>query len=141
MDAIKTDVGYEFLFHKVEGQSSLVHYTSSDGQTLVNPTTVMEGRGSGYWDYKLYRSSLVKVNNRYRIYYSGVSELSEWRIGLSISEVDNDLTSLRGVDSDEQFNEELITNVGVDLNTTNTFLRKVRPFLPFVSGTTAEKKV
>jgi hypothetical protein len=50
---------------------------------------------SGRWDnYMLYRSSLVKVGNLYRLFYAAMSQSRKWSIGVSEGE---DLFNLRGM--------------------------------------------
>ena len=67
----------------------MLFYTSSySNANYDTPVPVMVGR-AGRWDFRLYRSCLVKCGNMYRIYYSGVNKVTgtrEYRVGISESD-------------------------------------------------------
>jgi len=62
---------------------NLRFYTSSDGLTWIfenNNSTVLSGR-KGMWDSSMYKSSFVKVNNTYKIWYSAFNAASVAKVG------------------------------------------------------------
>ena len=71
------------------GPWSLFIATSNDNETYETPYPVIVG--SGRWDKKLYRSSIVQVRNKYIIYYSACGDTVEgggnyWGIGITESD-------------------------------------------------------
>lgn len=58
--------------------------TSADNITYSSPSPVMLGNSDG-WDKYLYRSTIVKVNDKYIIYYSALNHLDAHYIGVSTS--------------------------------------------------------
>lgn len=62
---------------------SLFIATSSDNISYSTPTRVVAG--SDNWDNCMYRSSIVKIGEKYRIYYSATSLNQVWGIGITES--------------------------------------------------------
>lgn len=130
IDVVKTDAGYEYTLYK-QNPSILTHTVTQDHITFTPEKTLMVGRGAGFWDATLYRSSLIKVGTQYRLYYAGVSATGPWRIGLSIASKPNDITSLIGYNGGSN---ATVTTIAVDLG------QKLNDVLPLLRGTTAERK-
>lgn len=96
LDVIKDGSTYIMLVMCRQGSSipnkcSLFISTSNDNITYITPTRVISGNPFN-WDRYMYRSSIVKIGNKYRIYYSagtgGKTTLysgSTWGIGISES--------------------------------------------------------
>lgn len=80
---------YHLLMAEKEGSIYYAH--STDGMSFVNAMEIIKPRGrrgdnnGGYWDSNyLYRGSMVKVGNKYRVYYGGNGHAPmRWRVGLS----------------------------------------------------------
>ena len=101
MDVIKDGDTYILLVMCRNGTSiannhcSLFITTSTDNTNYSTPYIVVEGSAIG-WDRYMYRSSIVKVGNVYRIYYSAgtggattIYSSSVWGIGVTESETLN----------------------------------------------------
>ncbi|HAR85223.1 MAG TPA: hypothetical protein DCR69_05790 [Clostridium sp.] len=96
-DLIKTDLGYEIVINGYNnneaGNQGLYYAVSKDGvnflpmKNLFNPS---EGEES-FDNSTLYKSSLVRLKNRYLLYYSARSKSGQWRIGLA---EEKDITEL-----------------------------------------------
>lgn len=70
----------------LSGKYTLFITTSSDNTTYITPYIVLAG--SNNWDTHIYRASIVKIGNVYRIYYSAVAQIGnvfEWGIGITES--------------------------------------------------------
>lgn len=96
IDVIKDGTKYVILMMCRNGTSvtnnacSLFVITSTDNITYTSPIKVVEGQDG--WDKFMYRSSIVKVGDTYRIYYSagtgGTTSIysnSTWGIGITES--------------------------------------------------------
>ena len=101
IDVIKDGDAYVMLLACRNGTSitnnvcSLFIATSTDNTSYSNPVKVVGGADN--WDKYMYRSSIVKIGNKYRIYYSatkgGTTSIYNnaiWGIGITES---NELTS------------------------------------------------
>lgn len=96
-DLIKTDLGYEIVINGYSnneaGNQGLYYAVSKDGvnflpmKNLFNPSEGEEAFDNG----TLYKSSLVRLKNRYLLYYSARSKSGQWRIGLA---EEKDITEL-----------------------------------------------
>lgn len=96
-DLIKTDLGYEIVINGYSnneaGNQGLYYAVSKDGvnflpmKNLFNPSEGEESFDNG----TLYKSSLVRLKNRYLLYYSARSKSGQWRIGLA---EEKDITEL-----------------------------------------------
>lgn len=97
IDVIKTGSTYAMLIMARNSTSvstakcSLFIVTSLDNVTYSNPVKVIGGAEN--WDRYMYRSSIVKVGSRYRIYYSAGSggtttiyNNATWGIGITESD-------------------------------------------------------
>ena len=92
MDLIKDGTQYVMLVMCQQGTAlnasskwSLFITASADNVSYSEPVKVMGG--SPYnWDKLLYRSSLVKLGTKYRIYYSGANYDRTYHLGISESE-------------------------------------------------------
>lgn len=95
-DVIKTDLGYEcFISDTVMGKT-ISYSISKDGINWSPKKIIITSPNTKSWDSdKLYRTTAVKIDGTYYIYYTGVNS-SIWGIGLSISNKKNDITSLKG---------------------------------------------
>src|SRR5699024_3458241 len=76
------------LYHLVMGErSGSIYYAhSNDGESFTNGVEIIKPRKNlASWDNNhLYRSSLCKVGNVYRLYYAGNGgSPARWRVGLS----------------------------------------------------------
>lgn len=83
-----------------DGVWSLFIITSSDNITYSTPVKVVGGADS--WDKYMYRSTIVKISGKYRIYYSACSTKSTSSIynnaywGMGITESDELTTGYIG---------------------------------------------
>ena len=106
-DIIKSDKGYELVGYVIN-PNKLSYYTSKDNINWSTEKIIMFPK-PGSWDSGLYRSSLVIVNDKYYLYYSGTGSdtlrtTSAWRVGLSISK-DLNIETLEGIKSDYSMNK------------------------------------
>ena len=104
LDVIKTDRGYEMLLMAFEnwekrGIASLYHTISTDNKNwskcteIIKPTT-----GSNYWDNRgIYRSSMIKKDGIYLVYYSASNIDNIKGIGIMYGK---DINKLKSVDID-----------------------------------------
>ncbi|MBV7271743.1 cell wall-binding repeat-containing protein [Clostridium sp. PL3] len=91
LDLIKTDLSYEILVSAFKLKEAalnnrvLMWGTSEDGLNFNNLTTVLiPTQNDNSWDNKqIYRSSFVKVNGVYKVFYSAMNKKNQWHIGLS----------------------------------------------------------
>ena len=88
-DVINSDLGYEMIvvaFDKWENHNDMdLYYSkSSDGITWDKATVILKPtRGTGFWDNRgIYRSSFVKINGTYIVYYGGTNESLHHGMGL-----------------------------------------------------------
>ncbi|MCU5407971.1 hypothetical protein OCA16_25870 [Bacillus cereus] len=102
LDVIKDGSNYEILlasgdmaFSLNNDRKQLLHgISSSETSFIVYPIMYPTPADSAYWDnYYLYRACTVKINGRYKIYYSAMSQNGRWHIGLTEGE---DVRKLRG---------------------------------------------
>lgn len=87
-DIIKTNSGYEAVISAYTDKNSAVqslYYAHSDDgvnfsefKLILKPST-----GSNFDNYSLYKSSLVKLSDKYLLYYSARNKAGQWHIGLA----------------------------------------------------------
>lgn len=88
-DLIKTDLGYEMVINGYEDSNAAkqnLYYTfSQDGVNFSPMKNILNiSDKEGVFDNgTLYKSSLVRVKNKYSLYYSARSKTNQWRIGLA----------------------------------------------------------
>ncbi len=91
-DLIKTDIGYEIVlngyFGKEFNRQNLYYSTSMDGIKFNSLKKIMSysTNPNAFDNGMLYRSSMIKIKDRYYLYYSAMDTKKRWRIGLSVSE-------------------------------------------------------
>lgn len=92
----RTDVGIEYLGG---GSADIFHATSTDGITFTGRKSIIKPGNRGNFDDKiLYIACMVKIGTKYYVYYTGRGNAESSRgIGLTISTINNDITSLRGL--------------------------------------------
>ena len=96
-DIIHTDFGYEAFISDTQPGASVSYSKSTDGITWAEKTQLLTAGASGNWDAsRLYRTSAVKINGFYYLYYTGVAADGAWGIGLAVSAIPGDITSIRG---------------------------------------------
>lgn len=96
-DVIHTEEGYEAFISDTQPGASVSYSKSADGITWEDKTQLLTAGASGNWDAsRLYRTSAVKINGYYFVYYTGVAADGSWGIGLTVSTVANEVTSIRG---------------------------------------------
>lgn len=91
LDVIKTDVGYEILFSAFKLNEAILNNrvlmwgTSPDGLNFNNSETVLiPSNDVDSWDNKqIYRSTFIKTNGTYKVFYSAMNKKNQWHIGLS----------------------------------------------------------
>lgn len=90
-DIIHSEKGYEMLVSNYSGkvfgpnfQHQLISYSvSNDKINFANSIDIIKASIGNSWDnQQIYRPSLIRTNNEYHIYYSAMSQNSEWHIGL-----------------------------------------------------------
>lgn len=95
LDFIKTDIGYEMVvtgFDTAKGETTnsanLYYLTSQDLKNWSEPEMILRPTDlEGTFDGQgIYRSTLVKIKDKYRLYYSAVGLDAERGIGLSIGD-------------------------------------------------------
>lgn len=85
VDVIKTDKGYEGLLcarNRLMDTRALFYIFSTDGinfKCSVNP--IIFPSKNGWDDDQIYRSTFIKDNGKYRIWYSAMDKAQEWHIG------------------------------------------------------------
>lgn len=90
IDVIKTNLGYEMLICAAKPDEMtmnnriLLWASSTDGTSFTNSKIILKPSAYKYaWDSKqIYRSSLIKIGNSYKLYYSAMDEGIMWHIGL-----------------------------------------------------------
>ena len=87
-DIIKTAEGYEIIISAYEDKNSgvqnLYHSTSKDGVDFSGfKLTLKPSTGSGFDNCSLYKASLVKLSDKYLLYYSARNKNGQWHIGLA----------------------------------------------------------
>lgn len=91
LDVIKTDLGYEILFSAFKLNEAklnnrvLMWGTSSDGLNFNNVTTVLipTNHADSWDDKQIYRSTFIKDNGIYKVFYSAMNKNNQWHIGLA----------------------------------------------------------
>lgn len=108
LDVISTDLGYEMIavaYNNWEDRNSmeLYYFQSKDnvnwstGRSIISPSNVS-------WDNRgLYRSSFIKMNGVYYVYYSGISRKYSRGIGLSYGK---DIDNLIGSNTEKVLDKE-----------------------------------
>lgn len=99
LDIIKTDLGYEVLVSAFKLKEAVLNNrvlmwgTSTDGLNFNNLATVLvPASNNESWDNKqIYRSTFVKINGIYKVFYSAMNKKNQWHIGLSQGKSMNDL--------------------------------------------------
>lgn len=87
-DMIKTDKGYEFVgCYQPNGafnQNNYIAYSwSANNHDFAPSVCVLDNGASGQFDdMELYRPSLVKVGNKYRMYYGAQKNIRIWHVGV-----------------------------------------------------------
>ena len=100
-DVIKTDLGYECFISDTQPGASISYSKSIDGINWDEKIQLLTAGESGKWDSsRLYRASALKLNGIYYVFYTGVCN-NIWGIGLTISTIKNDITSIKGYLSGE----------------------------------------
>ena len=94
LDVIHTDKGYEMVvqsIHKDDGTElagcleKLMYSVSEDNITYEEPITILERGNKGQWDdWRIYRPSLTKVEDKYYLYYGATSSNNDWGTGLIV---------------------------------------------------------
>lgn len=101
-DIIETDLGYEAFIHDSITATTLSYSVSTDCVNWTAKTVILTATTNNGWDGGyLYRSSAIKNNGIYYLFYTGVTSASSyaqriWRLGLSISQEANNINSLKG---------------------------------------------
>ena len=86
IDAIEDDGKTVLLIMCKSGTTwSLFLSTSADNVTFTAPELVVVGNPYG-WDTRMYRSSIVKVESEYRIYYSAQNEIQKYGLAVCTSD-------------------------------------------------------
>ncbi len=91
-DLIKTDVGYEIVingyFAREFNKQNLYYSTSRDGINFDPLKKIMScsTNRNAFDNGTLYRSCMLKIEDKYYLYYSAMDTKKHWRIGLSVSE-------------------------------------------------------
>ena len=91
IDVVHTDLGYETVFcgyrdgELYQNNRVLFYAVSQDGLTFNNTRIILrQTSDKTAWDsQQIYRSSFVKVNGIYKLFYSAQSQNGEWHIGLT----------------------------------------------------------
>jgi putative cell wall-binding protein len=91
LDVIKTDLGYEILFSVFKAKEAIANNrvlmwgTSQDGLSFNNSVEVLTpSKDADAWDNKqIYRSSFIKNNGMYKVFYSAMNRRNQWHIGLT----------------------------------------------------------
>lgn len=91
IDVVHTDLGYETVFcsykngEVYQNNRVLFYGISQDGLNFNNTRVILKPTSDKtLWDnQQIYRSSFVKVNGIYKLFYSAEEQNSEWHIGLT----------------------------------------------------------
>ena len=89
IDVTRTDKGYELLvanyYKQFENNLILSYAISKDGVNFGKTTDLLApSKNTFAWDNgMIYRSSLVKVGSKYKIYYSAMDKKGRWHIGVT----------------------------------------------------------
>ncbi|WP_293899067.1 hypothetical protein [Sphingobacterium sp. UBA5670] len=104
LDVIKTEKGYEMIVcawdRSIKGannNSADLFYCSTDSkhQTIDDPHPILKrSTNKSAFDFRsIYRASFIKVNNKYYIYYSAISD--DWTRSMALS-FGSDINNLHG---------------------------------------------
>ena len=140
LDVIKTDLGYESVIADKQSGASISYSKSTDGITWDEKTTLLAAGVSGSWDSsRLYRGTLLKINGKYYIFYTGVNN-NVWKIGLTISTEQNNIASIKGYKSGsmniEPLSLDYLNNYTISLENTIDLLIKRIELLESGQGST-----
>ena len=98
LDVAKTDMGYEGLLCARDNKSrntALFYIKSNDGLTWSpSNTPVIYPSAKGWDSMDIYRSTLLKQNGLYRIWYSACNFNEKWGIGYTSGKTINKLVGL-----------------------------------------------
>lgn len=90
LDIIHTDLGYEMVvtaYFKDDFSlniQTLWYALSTDGINFGTATKILESSKKDGWDnQQIYRSSLLKIDSKYYLYYAGMNKDLRWHIGLA----------------------------------------------------------
>jgi hypothetical protein len=93
LDVIHTDLGYEMVINSfANGQdrnSMSLYYTKSDDNVVYSTAKVLlePSKDANSWDNRgIYRSSLLKEDGKYYLFYSGISKDWVRGVGLTVFE-------------------------------------------------------
>ena len=97
-DIIKTELGYESIISDTQSGATISYAKSTDGISWSEKKLLLsKGESGNFDDTRLYRASVLKLDDIYCVYYTGVSSSNVWGIGLSVSTNKNDIFSIKGV--------------------------------------------
>lgn len=102
LDIIRTSSGYEAFIHDTTNGEKLYHSVSDDGIVWSDKVEIL-GKTSNTMNWessKLGRASAIKANGNYYVFYTGFGG-GLAGIGLTVSSVVDDVTSIRGYVSGE----------------------------------------
>lgn len=98
LDIMKTEMGYEGLLCAKDiniGNRALYYITSSDGVNWIcSPKPVIYPSENGWDSSQIYRSTMIKQNGLYRVWYSAEDLSKKWHIGYTEGK---NMDSLEGV--------------------------------------------
>ncbi|MCR5449973.1 MAG: hypothetical protein K6F23_11355 [Solobacterium sp.] len=98
IDVIRDDEQYIFLImcKQLEGKKQWPLFITDtvDLENYSSPVMVLHGSENG-WDHDIYRSSIVKVKDEYRIYYSAMSAGGKHGTGITVSDHPGDFIGVR----------------------------------------------
>ena len=96
LDVISTSGGYEFLASAYTNdyyEQDLVHFASADNEVFNNFNVVMTPSTNNWDNQMLYRSTFLKEDSGYIVYYSARSKDNKWGTSLTTGKT---MTSLNG---------------------------------------------
>lgn len=104
LDVINTNLGYEMITVAYEswdgrGNMNLYYTKSNDNETWSKALPIIKPSNIGWDNGGMYRSSFIKVDDVYYVYYSGVSK--DWARGIGLS-YGNDIYNLKGYNGKEE---------------------------------------
>ena len=112
LDVIKTELGYEMVMMAFEnwkerGTASLYYSTSQDNITWSKCTEIIKpSKGTDYWDNRgIYRSSLLKEDGIYYIYYGASNTKNIKGIGIMYGK---DINNLHKIDIDYKNDKQAV---------------------------------
>ena len=81
------------------GNMNLYYTKSNDNETWSKALPIIKPSNIGWDNGGMYRSSFIKVDDVYYVYYSGVSK--DWARGIGLS-YGNDIYNLKGYNGKEE---------------------------------------